>query len=69
MKIKGKLIGSFIGVASFCVLVIAIPTVISMIKMVKGDLQQIANLQIENINSSVELFLDTPIETIETIIS
>ncbi|MDD7014510.1 MAG: methyl-accepting chemotaxis protein [Treponema sp.] len=66
MKIKGKLIGSFIGVASFCVLVIAIPTVISMIKMVKGDLQQIANFQIENINSSVELFLETPIETIET---
>lgn len=66
MKIKAKLIGSFIGVVSFCVLIIALPLVLSTVKIVKTNLQQIAELEIENINSNVAIFLETPIETIET---
>lgn len=65
MKVRTKLISGFSGIVSFCALMIALPMLISTVKAVRTDIQQIAELQVENINAKVELFLEPPIQTID----
>ena len=65
MKVKTKLIGSFIGIVSVCGLTMAIPLLVSTFKSLRQNIHQIARLEIEQINSKVSAFLEPPLESID----
>ena len=69
MKIKTKLLSSFIGLVIGCELMTATPLLFSTFKRIKNHILEITQLKIEQINSQVLSFLKPPVDAINATIN
>ena len=69
MKIKTKLLSSFIGLVIGCELMTATQLLFSTFKRIKNHILEITQLKIEQINSQVLSFLKPPVDAINATIN
>ena len=67
MKLRTRLIESFVVVVIVTAAAISIPVIVMQTKTLKANVTQVAKLQIDNVYKDMDLFLSTPIGDINAI--